>query len=110
MTLKNDKKIHNLSDCELKNELRDFNDFSMDDLDGSNDIDENFVSGESLPLEENIHQINKDLGCSHRTISNVLFCQKITIVENGWEHYYLCSVIILNIIYVCGYVVLKLKT
>ena len=50
MTLKNDKKIHNLSDCELKNELRDFNDFPMDDLDGSNDIDENFVSGESLPL------------------------------------------------------------
>jgi hypothetical protein len=32
----------------------------MDDLDGSNDIDENVVYGEGLPLEKNIHQINKD--------------------------------------------------
>jgi hypothetical protein len=36
----------------------------MDDLDGSNNIDENLVYGESLPLEENIHQINEDLGYS----------------------------------------------
>ena len=41
----------------LKNELRDFNDLFMDDLDGNNDI-----YGEGLPLEDNIHQINDDLG------------------------------------------------
>jgi hypothetical protein len=35
------------------------------------------------------------------------FCHKITIVENGWEIFDLCSVIIWNIMYVCGYVVLK---
>uniref|UniRef100_A0A2N9IB86 TTF-type domain-containing protein n=1 Tax=Fagus sylvatica TaxID=28930 RepID=A0A2N9IB86_FAGSY len=51
-----DKEIHNLSDCELENEVRDFDDLPMDDLDGSNDI-----YGESLPLEDNIHQINDDL-------------------------------------------------
>ena len=57
-----DKEIHNLSDCELKNELRDFDDLPMDDLDGSNDMDENLVYDEGLPLEDNIHQINDDLG------------------------------------------------
>ncbi|HEY0279312.1 MAG TPA: hypothetical protein VGC32_13685 [Solirubrobacterales bacterium] len=57
-----DKEIHNLSDCELENELRDFDDFPMDDLDGSNDMDENLVYSEGLPLEDNIHQINDDLG------------------------------------------------
>uniref|UniRef100_A0A2N9G529 RNase H type-1 domain-containing protein n=1 Tax=Fagus sylvatica TaxID=28930 RepID=A0A2N9G529_FAGSY len=51
-----DKEIHNLSDCELENEVRDFDDLPMDDLDGSNDI-----YGEGLPLEDNIHQINDDL-------------------------------------------------
>ena len=49
-----------LSDCELENEVRDFDDLLMDDLDGSNDIYD-----ESLPLEDNIHQINDDLGYSH---------------------------------------------
>jgi hypothetical protein len=57
-----DKEIHNLSDCELENELRDFDDLLMNDLDGSNDIDKNLVYGEGLPLEDNIHQINDDLG------------------------------------------------
>jgi hypothetical protein len=52
-----DKEIHNLSDCELENEVRDFDDLPMDDLDGSNDI-----YGERLPLEDNIHQINDDFG------------------------------------------------
>ena len=33
----------------------------MDDLDGSNDMDESLVYGEGLPLEDNIHQINDDL-------------------------------------------------
>uniref|UniRef100_A0A2N9IU47 Uncharacterized protein n=1 Tax=Fagus sylvatica TaxID=28930 RepID=A0A2N9IU47_FAGSY len=33
-----DKEIHNLSDCELENELRDFDDLPMYDLDGSNDM------------------------------------------------------------------------
>ena len=61
MRLENDKEIHNLSDCELENELRDFDDLPMTDLDGSNDLDGHFVFGESLPLEENIHQINEDL-------------------------------------------------
>jgi hypothetical protein len=42
-----DKEIHNLSDCELENEVRDFDDFPIDDLDGSNDI-----YGEGLPLED----------------------------------------------------------
>jgi hypothetical protein len=52
-----DKEIHNLSDCELENEVRDFDDFPIDDLDGSNDI-----YGEGLPLEDNIHPINDNLG------------------------------------------------
>ena len=65
MRLENDKEIHNLNDCELENELRDFNNLPMDDLDGSNDMDENLVYDKGLPLEENIHQINKDLGYSH---------------------------------------------
>jgi hypothetical protein len=60
--LENDKEIHNLSDCELENELRNFDDLLIGDLDGSNDMDENLVYGEGLPLEENIHQINEDLG------------------------------------------------
>ena len=51
-----DKEIHNLSDCELENEVRDFDDLPMDDLDGSNDI-----YGEGLSLEDKIHQINDDL-------------------------------------------------
>ena len=51
-----DKEIHNLNDCELENEVRDFDDLSIDDLDGSNDI-----YGKGLPLEDNIHQINDDL-------------------------------------------------
>jgi hypothetical protein len=52
-----DKEIHNLSDCELENEVRDFDDFPIDNLDGSNDI-----YGEGLPLEDNIHPINDNLG------------------------------------------------
>jgi hypothetical protein len=60
--LENDKEIHNLSNCELENELRDFDDLPMDDLDRSNNIDENLVYGEGLQLEENIHQINENLG------------------------------------------------
>jgi hypothetical protein len=52
-----DKEIHNLSDCELENEVRDFDDFPINDLDGSNDI-----YGEGLPLEDNIHPINDNLG------------------------------------------------
>ena len=60
------------SETELENELRDFDDLPMDDLDGSNDMDKSLVYGEGLPLEDNIHQINDDLGYSHWTISNVL--------------------------------------
>ncbi len=63
--LENDKEIHNLNDCELENKLRDFNDLSMDDLDGSNNLDENLVYGKGLLLKENIYQINEDLGYSH---------------------------------------------
>ena len=59
--LENDEKIHNLNDCKLENELRDFDDFLMDNLDESSGMDENLVYGEGLPLEENIHQINEDL-------------------------------------------------
>ena len=59
------KEIPNLNDCKLENELRDFDDFPMDDLDGSNDMDENLVYGEGFSLEDNIHQINDDLGYSH---------------------------------------------
>jgi hypothetical protein len=36
----------------------------MDDLDGSNYMDENIVYSEGIPLEENIHQINEDLDYS----------------------------------------------
>ena len=50
------------SDCELENKLRDFDDLLMNDLDGNNDMDENLVYGEGLLLEDNIHQINDDLG------------------------------------------------
>ena len=60
MKLENDKEIHNLSDCEVKNELRDFDHLLMNDLNGSYDMNENFVYGEGLQLEENIHQINED--------------------------------------------------
>ena len=60
MKLENDKEIHNLSDCEVKNELRDFDDLLMNDLNGSYDMNENFVYGEGFQLEENIHQINED--------------------------------------------------
>ena len=52
-----DKEIRNLSDCKLENEVRDFDDLPIDDLDGSNDI-----YGEGLPLEDNIHPINDNLG------------------------------------------------
>ena len=52
-----DKEIHNLSDFELENEVKDFDDILMDDLYGSNDI-----YSEGLLLEDNIHQINDDLG------------------------------------------------
>ena len=61
MRLENNKEIHNLSDCELENELRDFDNLPMIDLNGSYDMDENLVHGEGLPLEENIYQINEDL-------------------------------------------------
>ena len=57
----NDKKNHNLSDCELENELRDCDNLPMNDLNGSYDMKENLVYGEGLLLEENIHQINEDL-------------------------------------------------
>ena len=87
----------------LKNELRDFNDLLMDDLDESNDI-----YGEGLPLEDNIHQINDDLGYSHWTISNVTFVTKSSLWKMVGKYFDLCSVIIWNIMYVCGYVVLKL--
>jgi hypothetical protein len=46
--LENDKEIHNLSDCELENELRDFDDLPMNDLNGSYVMDENLVYGEGL--------------------------------------------------------------
>ena len=52
-----DKEIHNLCDCKLENKVRDFDDLPMNDLDGSNDI-----YSEGLPLEDNIHKINDDLG------------------------------------------------
>ena len=52
-----DKKIHNFSDCKLENEVRDFDDLPIDDLEGSNDI-----YGEGLSLEDNIYKINDDLG------------------------------------------------
>ena len=51
-----DKEVHNLSDCELENEVRDFDDLPMD-LDERNNIYD-----EGLPLEDNIHQINDDFG------------------------------------------------
>jgi hypothetical protein len=51
-----DKEVHNLSDCELENEVRDFDDLLMD-LDERNNIYD-----EGLLLEDNIHQINDDFG------------------------------------------------
>ena len=37
----------------------------MDDLDGSNDMDANFVYGDDVTSDENIHQINSDFGYLH---------------------------------------------
>ena len=56
MRIENNKEIHNLSNCELKNKLKDFDDLPMNGLNRSYDIDENLVYGEGLPLEENIHR------------------------------------------------------
>jgi hypothetical protein len=60
-----DKEIHNNSNCEPENELMDFDDLPRDDLDGSNDMGEHFVYGDDILFEENIYQINVDLGYSH---------------------------------------------
>ena len=49
----------------IQSPFRDFDDLPMDDLDGSNDMDENFVYGGDIPYEENIHQINVDFSYSH---------------------------------------------
>ena len=49
-------------------------------------MDENFVYGDDIPYEENIHQINVDLSYSHWPLYVMYyFHHKITIVENGWE-------------------------
>ena len=58
-----DQKLHDISDCEPENKLRDFN--NLLDLDGSNDMDVNFVYDDDILSEENIHQINANLGYLH---------------------------------------------
>ena len=51
-----DKEVHDISDCDHpKNEMRAFDDLPMDDLDESNDMNENFVYGDDISSEENIH-------------------------------------------------------
>jgi hypothetical protein len=59
-----DKVVHEISDCEPKIELRDFDDLPMDDLDAINNMDGTFVYGDEIPSEKNIHQIDADLGYS----------------------------------------------
>jgi hypothetical protein len=49
----------------IQSPLRDFDDLPMDDLDGSNDMDQYFVYGDDIPSEENVHQINAYLCYSH---------------------------------------------
>ena len=39
----------------IQSPLWDFDDLPMNDLDGNNDMDENFVYGDDIPYEENIH-------------------------------------------------------
>ncbi len=94
MLVLSSKEIYNLSDCELENEVRDFDDLPMD-LDERNDIYD-----EGLPLEDNIHQINDDFG--FQILGNILIYVVLSV------NY----VIIWNIVimYVCSYVVLKLGT
>ena len=104
----NDKEIHNLNDCELENELRDFDNLLMDDLEGSNDMDENLIYGKGLPLEENIHQINEDIGYSHWTISNVLLLSQNYHCEKWLGNIIIYVVLLFEIL--CTFVVLKLGT
>ena len=54
LQLEFDKEIHDISDCEPENELMDFDELSLDDLDGSNDMGEHFVYGDDILSEENI--------------------------------------------------------
>ena len=69
----------------------------MDDLDGSNNMDANFVYGDDVTFKENIHQINADLSYLHSTLYNVLL-----LLQNYHCGKWLESIIIWNIMYVCG--------
>ena len=72
----------------------------MDDLDGNNDIDENLIYGESLPLEKSIHHINEDIGYSRWRISNVLFCHKINYhCRKLLENIIICVVLLFGTLY-----------
>ena len=58
-----DQKLHDISDWEPENKLREFN--NLLDLEGSTDMDGNFVYDDDILSEENIHQINANLGYLH---------------------------------------------
>ena len=72
---------------------------SINDLDGSNGMDENLICGEGLPLEENIHQINEDLGYSRWTISNVLLLSQNYHCGKWLENIIICVVLLLGTLF-----------
>ena len=78
----------------------------MDDLDGSNDMGENFVYNDGIPYEENILQINTDLGYSHWTLCNLLLLSQNYLCEKWLENIIICVVLLFGTL--CMFVVLKL--
>ena len=79
----------------------------MDDLDGNKDMDENFVCGDCIPSEENIHQINADLGYSNWTLCNVLLLSQ-NYHYGKWLENIIFVVLLFGTLYM--FVLLKLRT
>ena len=77
----------------------------MDDLDGSNDMGENFVYNDGIPYEENILQINTDLGYSHWTLCNLLLLSQNYLCEKWLENIIICLVLLFGTL--CMFMVLK---
>ena len=68
------------------------------------DIDENIIYGEGLPLEENIHQINEDIGYSYWTISNVLLLSQNYYCGKWLRKIIICVMLLFRIL--CIFVVM----
>ena len=76
----------------------------MDNL--SNDMDGNFVYGDDISSEKNIHQINVDLGYSHWTLCNVLLLPQNYHYGKWLGNIIICVVLLFGTL--CMFVVLKL--